>query len=247
MDISGPLARDLRILTAALGRPDVDLACSVSELTDSMRRAVPSWLGFTMTLVRDGPPLVLTVLDDGVPAGPVAGSARLPLALAGTAGQSGSIVFYAGTPGAFVDFAADLGFALGLEPAAVVLDRHRTPPGRTSDLTGPAAGLDQAIGVLIDQGRTPEEARAELGDQARNLRISLDAAARQLDRPTAPTPPDVPPERFVASITVLWTMAMRWRRCMPSSLPRPARRRCQAGSSDVTAPILAIRQRHCPP
>ncbi|WP_405015798.1 ANTAR domain-containing protein [Kitasatospora sp. NBC_00070] len=190
MDISGSLAHRLGTLTEALGHPGADLARSVRELADSLRLTVPSWLGLTMTLVPDGLPLTLTVLDDGVPPGPVASSVRVPLTGPGAAGPGDAVVFYADAPGAFVDFAADLVFALGLEPADVALDRHRTPPAGPPGLGGPAAdpGPDQAIGILVDRGRTPEEARAELRRLARHARTGRSAAARQLIRSTARQP-----------------------------------------------------------
>lgn len=164
MDISTSLAADLKTLSDALERPGTDLTDSVRKLADVLRAAVPSWLGLTMTLVLDGLPLALTVLDDGVAPHHVATSAALPLTSVHGTGPGSSIVFYAGTSGAFVDFAADLSFTLGLELDDVALDQHLAPPRATSGLTGLAdtARLNQAIGILIDQGHTPEEARAEL-------------------------------------------------------------------------------------
>ncbi|PYC87337.1 hypothetical protein C7C46_05035 [Streptomyces tateyamensis] len=187
MDLSGTLAADLTTLTEALGRPAADLTDSVQNLADSMRSAVPSWLGLTMTIVLDGLPLALTILDDSAAPHRVATSAALPLTSDQGTGPGSTIVFYAGTPGAFVDFAADLTFALSLELDDVALDQHLTPPRETSGLSGltDAAGLNQAIGILIDRGRTQDEATAEL---CRLTQVDLTTTAKQIIRSTSRQP-----------------------------------------------------------
>ncbi|WP_035792079.1 ANTAR domain-containing protein [Kitasatospora mediocidica] len=180
MDISGSLAAELKTLTDALGRPSTDLTDSVRKLADGLRFAVPSWLGLTLTLVLNGLPLALTVLDDGMTPRRIATSAAMPLTPVHGAEHGSSIVFYAGTSGAFVDFAADAAYALGLELDDVALDQHLTPASRTSGVTGLAdiAGLNQAIGILVDHGHTPDEAQAELRRLARHARTSLSATAQ---------------------------------------------------------------------
>ncbi len=182
MDISGTLATDLKAFADAIGLPGADLTDSVRKLADGLRAAVPSWLGLTMTLVLDDLPLALTVLDESATPRRVATSAALPLTAVHGAGPGSSIVFYAGTAGAFVDFAADAAYEFGLELKDVALDQHLTPPRETSGLTGlaDATGLNQAIGILIDQGHTPDEARTELSRLARHTRTGLSATAQQI-------------------------------------------------------------------
>jgi hypothetical protein len=48
--------------------------------------------------------------------------------------------------------------------------------------------LNQAVGILIEQGFTVEEAPAELGRVAHNAEVSVDHLAQQLIRATAATP-----------------------------------------------------------
>ena len=85
------------------------------------------------------------------------------------------MVFYASTPGAFVDLAADLIFALGRDagiqelvenPAlpAIRIDADPPPPIRAFDLVGVAEllAIDRAVGVLIDQGHHPDHAYTTL-------------------------------------------------------------------------------------
>ena len=94
------------------------------------------------------------------------------------------MVFHAGKAGAFVDLAADTRHAYGLA-GRVVLDGHLTP---TPGPPGPpgVSGLDevsvinQAIGVLIDQGHRQRQAHDELHRRATHHRHLLPTAARHL-------------------------------------------------------------------
>jgi hypothetical protein len=112
-------------------------------------------------------------------------SLRLPLSALGNAGLLGALVFYAGNPGAFVDLAADLSFALGLGPDVVALDQDLTPisdPAGLTGLTGLAemSQVNQAIGILIERGHVPHSARTELHRLANLAQTTPPAAAQQL-------------------------------------------------------------------
>ncbi|MDP9094783.1 MAG: hypothetical protein M3N95_18055 [Actinomycetota bacterium] len=100
-------------------------------------------------------------------------------AISGAHGSS-SLLFYAADPGAFVDLAADLSFALGLELSDLVLDRHLTLPRHGEGIDGFEfwSGINQAVGVLIARGHTPESARTELHRLADSDSGNLHDAAR---------------------------------------------------------------------
>lgn len=148
-------------------------------LGENTRLAVDSFLGLTVTLVVDGYPATFTVLGVGVGPDHVVTSLMLPL----SGSEAGSnIVFYAGTAGAFVDPAADLAFAMGVEPGALVLDRHLTPSADGSGMTGltEISHINQAIGILVSRGHTVETARAELHRRARHDGIPAPVHAQRL-------------------------------------------------------------------
>ncbi|PZS34949.1 MAG: hypothetical protein DLM58_04840 [Pseudonocardiales bacterium] len=85
---------------------------------------------------------------------------RIPIGVASSGNSASTLTLYAATtPGALVDLGADLGYALELPPAALVFDEH--PPAGGSGMTGrdTQSALNQAIGVLIERGRTPAKRR----------------------------------------------------------------------------------------
>jgi hypothetical protein len=181
VEISAALSTDLKALTDLLDEPGTDLEATLQALAADTRQAVDSYLGLTMTLVIDGYPITLTTVEPVE----VETSLRLPLSALGNAGLLGALVFYAGNPGAFVDLAADLSFALGLGPDVVALDQDLTPisdPAGLTGLTGLAemSQVNQAIGILIERGHMPDSARTELHRLANLAQTTPHAAAHQL-------------------------------------------------------------------
>lgn len=174
MDLSAALASDLAALTAALDMPGADLGGLLAGLSHTLRQAVPSCVGLSLTVVVDGDPFTLGTVDGDVS---VATSMRLPLAQLAPLGSGGVVVFYATRAGAFVDLAADADFALGARLA--VLDDDLEPAAR--HLSGGLEDLslvNRAIGFLIGGGRTPAEATAELDRRAHQAGSSRSEAAR---------------------------------------------------------------------
>ena len=167
MDISAALAADLASLTDALDDPDIDLTDLLSQVDRDASLAVGSYLGLSVTLTVNDAPLTLTAFDPAVDPAHVASSVLVPLP-GGPTGPGDSdalrVVFYAATPGAFVDFAADLCFALGLPLTACPIDEHLTPeiPSVGSTDLAQLTLINQAIGVLLERGHTPSTAQAEL-------------------------------------------------------------------------------------
>lgn len=181
MHISPTLVALLAALTQSLDEP-CDLESNVRALARRVATAVASYLGLTMAVVADGYELSFTIREDIDSMPEIGNSLRIPLDdLSG--GESGSsLVLYAATPGAFVDLAADLSFALGLGPGVLVLDAHLHAPLPGFDPAGLAAHstINQAVGVFIDRGHTVESARDELRRRAAHGSIDLVAAANQV-------------------------------------------------------------------
>jgi len=137
-----------------------DLERVLAALLDDFRRAVASALGLQLTTQASGERVALVHFWPGVTPAQVRTSLEVPLP---RAGPGAAVVFYAAVPGALVDLAADLAFALGLGLDRLRLDRH-TPDSTASGIRGLAelSLLERAIGVLIEQGSDPESAEREL-------------------------------------------------------------------------------------
>jgi hypothetical protein len=162
VNISAAVAADLAALTAGLGDPDVDLERQLHHLGANLTRAVASFCGLTMTIRLEGHDISLRA-GDGIDA---KASLHIPLSPLGAAQDGSALVVYAKVSGAFVDLAADLSYALGIDLALLVLDGHLPVDVETSG--SGLAGLDefsrinQAIGVLIGRGHSPDGALDEL-------------------------------------------------------------------------------------
>jgi hypothetical protein len=191
--ISPALAADLKSLTGILGRPEAYLELLLHGLCEAITQAVQSYLGLSLILIIDGDPITLTAMEDspesGEPAA-IATSMQLPLHALCAAEPDSVIVFYAATAGAFVDFAADTSFSLGLELESVVLDKHLTTPPSAIGLSGlqDLSRVNTAVGILIGQGRTPEGALDELDRRAGQAGLTRRDAAQVLIGSTLPGP-----------------------------------------------------------
>jgi len=179
MSFSHTLAEDLDALTEALGDPVLDLEAVLSVLTDDLTSAVPGYLGFSMTLYRDGTPITMTSLVTTTAAGACA-SLWLPLAPLGALRPDGHMIFYASAIGAFDDLTADARWMFNLN-GAVVVDGHLLPIN--SPIQPGFQGLEefseinQALGTLIATGLTASDARIELDRRAcQDQRTVLDTA-----------------------------------------------------------------------
>ncbi|MDT4951025.1 MAG: hypothetical protein QOJ37_3620 [Pseudonocardiales bacterium] len=192
MDISAALAADLAVLTQALDTDDADLETQLNALTADLQLAVTSYTGMTMTIALDGRTVSFSVHDNPTSAASPATSLLIPLAALTTTDTASTLLLYAATPGAFVDLAADLRYTLGIGPATLVLDGHLTAPATGPGMIGLDThfALDQAIGVLIGRGHTPETARDELHRLASLDHGDLHAAAEQIILSASPPTPD---------------------------------------------------------
>jgi hypothetical protein len=183
-DLADSIGMDFDLLSAPLGQLVADLAA-----------AIPSYRGLQLTIVQMGQPVTLTDLPPATD-GKVLTSLRITLAVLGTADDDASrVVFYAGTPGAFVDLAADLSYALrtrlsaadpaGTDARALVLDADLPPVGWISGLTGigELSAVNRAVGLLIGGGDHPDDAYDRLRREATEAGVEVHVyAARMLGR-----------------------------------------------------------------
>jgi hypothetical protein len=190
VDLPAAVLVHVQDLTASLGQDDRDLSDTLAALATALRSTATSYCGFQLTLVGNQWPVTLTAFDDGHDA-PIGTSLRIPLGLVSRMVDGESrVVFFAGTPGAFTDLAADLSHALGGIPVngrsstannaddhgtrvnghrkVIELDHDLLPASRTSGLTGLAelTVLNRALGMLIQQGHDIEQAHQLLRREA---------------------------------------------------------------------------------
>jgi hypothetical protein len=185
VDLSTGLINQLRQLAGSVGADDYELGSSLEALVADLAVAVPSYYGLQLTITQHGFPVVLTTFAESD--GTVATSLQLPLSLLDPALEVHSrVVFYARTPGAFVDLAADLAYALGTD--AVTVD------GESSD--GPGGdGHQQADGHGGDGHQQADGHGGDGHQQADGHRISI-----ELDS-------DLPPPTRVSGISGLASLS----------------------------------------
>lgn len=183
MDVPPALVEGLTLLSDALDDPVMDLEAILSVLTDDLTAAIPSYLGLIITLHVDGNPIIVSTLDSATN-GDARSSLMLSLLPHGPFSSPGSVAFYSGTAGVFVELADDARWIFNLN-GPPVLDGHLAVGRNGSEpagIRGLAAytNINQAIGVLIEEGHTPEGARAELARRSLRAGRSLPEAALQL-------------------------------------------------------------------
>jgi hypothetical protein len=183
VDVPPELIEGLTLLSDALDDPVIDLEAILSVLTDDLVSAIPSYLGLIVTLHIDGNPVIVSTLD-GATTGRARASLMLSLLPLVPATPAGSVAFFSGAAGAFVELAEDAKWIFNLS-GPPILDGHLTD-GRGNDepagIRGLAAhtNINQAIGVLIEEGHTPAGARQELARRSVRGGWSLPETALQL-------------------------------------------------------------------
>jgi hypothetical protein len=209
VDLPAALLAHVHDLTVSIGEDDQDLDDTLTALTTALRSTASTYCGLQLTIVENQWPVMLTAFTDGNADGhdvPVGTSLRLPLALVSSVDGESRVVFYAGTPGAFTDLAADLSHALGGIPVeqrsttannadhrgtwvdghrkVIELDADLPPISRISGLTGLAelTVLNRAIGMLIQQGHDLEQAHQLLRQEAAAAGVEQHIYAAQILR-----------------------------------------------------------------
>jgi hypothetical protein len=172
MRIPPVLREDLALLTEALDDASVDIGDTVSLLMSDAARAVPSYVALSMRMSVLDVHTELTTLEDDEQAARVSTSLRFRLPGQSSPGLHGrpsiDIVLLASRSGAFVDLAADLAWLTQQPLDDFVLDADlpaSRPLAATVSLRG-LSSINQAIGVLVSEGRTPEEASRMLDELA---------------------------------------------------------------------------------
>ena len=180
MPIPPALAAALAALTAAVDDDATDIAGSVDALSSALAAAVDSYLGLSVEMDSFGHKVDFTVLTEVDALSRARTSLRLS-ALPGSGSDAPSairMVFYAATPGAFVDLAADAAWLIGSSAHATLDgDLSRTGEVTRPDTLGELSTVNQAIGVLIGRGHTIESARVELVRMAAAAGTTLSMAA----------------------------------------------------------------------
>jgi hypothetical protein len=194
--IPSDLAADLALLTDALDVPDTDIAATLAALMSDAAAAVSSYVGLSVRVCSRHSHVELTTLESSQRSS-ITTSLRIPLQTEAALQADTArfvLILYAATAGALVDLAADLTWLTGRSTDELCLDDdiagkfHLHPP---ESLRSQSA-INQAIGALIGQGRTPDQARMELDVRAADSGMKVHAAAVGLlaSLPTAILPSD---------------------------------------------------------
>ena len=180
MEITPAVAADLATLSEAVDEPEADLAVLLHQLAADAKFAVATFIGLTMQLSGDGESSDLTAFEAGTASGDIRSSLLLPLHATGDEVRA-DLVLYASTPGALTDLAADLAWLSGRKLSDFALDQHLVAPDRDG-VEGLFARslINQAIGMLIARGQTPERAEQALDDRATRAGVDRHTAARHM-------------------------------------------------------------------
>ncbi|MEO8749724.1 MAG: ANTAR domain-containing protein [Allobranchiibius sp.] len=186
MDVTAGVAAALATLSQAAHDPgldDLDLERLLHEFAHDIKLAVRSYLGMSLSIATAAGAFCLTAMDELTDGANVATSLHLPLQASASATVPSTVTFYASQAGALVDLAADLTWILSLAPDVLILDGHLTIPDEDSASSlGAISLVNQAIGVLIDRGCSPEDAFGELQQLSRRAGLcSAEFAGHLLD------------------------------------------------------------------
>jgi hypothetical protein len=182
VDIPTALLYQLAQFANSVGLDAEILHLPLTNLVADLRAVIPSYRGLQVMILSSDQPVTLTELIPQQTDGAVTTSLRVPLGLLGPGHDEGSrIIFYASTPGAFVDLAADLGYVLKAAvrtdhldgdgaasdaapyaepPRSLALDGDLPPNLEASGLGGLSelTAVNRAIGILIDRGHNAGDA-----------------------------------------------------------------------------------------
>lgn len=184
MEITAAVAVDLATLTEALDEPGVELAMVLHQLAADAKFAVGTVVGLTVQVTRGDQLSNLTLFENGSASAHVRASLLIPMqaTIDGARAESAiDVILYASAAGALTDLAADLAWLSGRDLAEFALDQHLVVVERDQ-----ASGLfacsliNQAIGMLIARGHTPEQAEQLLHTRASQTGVDRHIAARQI-------------------------------------------------------------------
>jgi hypothetical protein len=211
VDIPTAVLHDLHHLSRSVGLDDDAVGAPLTATVAALRAAVPSYRGMCLTIVENGHPVTLATFVSSEETESIGASLRLQLAVLAPGFDIDSrIVFYAATPGAFVDLATDLSYALNLVTTndspprsstgpdvdghqgtahndgrgPIVLDGDLPPATLVSGVFGldGLSTINRAAGILIDQGHHPDQAYAMLRLHAAAAGVAVHMYAARLLR-----------------------------------------------------------------
>ena len=147
MDFTTVLIAQLHELSSDIGVDDAALQAPLTSVTVVLEAAVASYVGMQLTVVELGHPVTLTAIGTDRTART---SLRLLLGVFGPRFDPKSrVILYAAAPGAFVDLAADLSYAVHQREGdhRIILDVD-TPPSSVSGVSGlhELSTINRAIG-----------------------------------------------------------------------------------------------------
>lgn len=176
------LVSDVQDLVEQLDLDPEFILAPLQAIRDHLSLAVSSFAGLRLSVGPAHHPIVFSDFASEAAAVAVRSSMTVPLASLASVPTDGEITFYAGHPGAFVDLAADLRFALNLSDETLALDRRPTPTGPFNAVTGlvERSAINRAEGILIDRGQTAAAALEDLYRRAAVIGSSLTEAAESV-------------------------------------------------------------------
>lgn len=191
MRISATVAERLRILDESSPQGG-DLAQGLTRLGRDVALSVPSSVAVTILLARAESEISVSALAEPTT---VLASLAVPLQAGAV---TGVLILRASAAGAYLLLADDLNGLLEPDHQPPEMDAHLSWPTVSSEsLTASLAELasiDQAIGVLIDQGIPPEPARHELERRANAANSTIATISRDLVASLRPDSSGSPPD-----------------------------------------------------
>jgi hypothetical protein len=186
MAISGPMAADLRALAEATADEDgVDLWASLDDLRGRADVTVRGFLGLTITVDHPAGRVALTALQPGAEMRAVASSLHLALSRCGGGEPDSTVTLFSGVPGAYEVLADDLERLCG-QPGAIVRDAHlRLPSDAEQPSVAQLSMVNQAVGILIAQGWTTDDAHHELRRRAFHEGVDMPISAQRIIHSTS--------------------------------------------------------------
>ena len=208
VDLPTALLRDLLQLSDTDVANGEALDHSLTAVVAALQATIPSYRGISLALYQHDHPVTVTAFLPPQDGEMITTSLRvLVTALVPSAHAQSRIVFYASSPGAFVDLAADLAYLLrtavhsfGTSATAEVAD-HSAPDGADgqhpirldsdlppANLLSGLTGLDEltsinrAVGMLVAEGHHPDQARAILQRRAASAGVEAHVYAARLLR-----------------------------------------------------------------
>lgn len=189
MDSPATLVSDLAALVEPSDEPAQSFHDQLQRLMTALQSGISSYLGFSLTTEGGAHPVRLQSFVSE--RGNLVALTSLQFPLAGAhRGLRTSVIFFAGVPGALVDLAADLDYALG-SGGPMVLDRHLDGLVFESGVTGlvEAAAINRALGFLLEQGYPLADGLVELQRRATSAGLAVpEVAADLLGRPSGADP-----------------------------------------------------------